>query len=96
MYTRVAGRQLTLREMAQMHGQSLGFPQIVGTSEQVADQLEAYYQRAGGDGFMLTMPYTPGALEEFVALVIPVLQKRGLFRTEYRGETLRDILRGEA
>jgi alkanesulfonate monooxygenase len=41
---------------------------------------------------MLTMPYTPGAIEEFVALVIPVLQKRGLFREEYRGETLREIL----
>jgi alkanesulfonate monooxygenase len=59
----------------------------------VADQLEAYYQRAGGDGFMLTMPYTPGAIEEFVALVIPVLQKRGLFRTEYVGQTLRKMLR---
>ena len=93
MYTRVAGKPLTLREMAQMHGQSVGFPQIVGTPEQVADQLEAYYQQAGGDGFMLTMPYTPGAIEEFVALVIPVLQKRGLFRSEYRGETLREILR---
>ena len=44
---------------------------------------------------MLTMPYTPGALEEFVALVIPMLQKRGLCRTEYRGETLHDILRQE-
>lgn len=92
MYTRVAGRQLTLREMAQRHGQSVGFPQMVGTPEQVADQLEAYYQQAGGDGFMLTMPYTPGALEEFVALVIPVLQRRGLFRREYRGETLREML----
>jgi alkanesulfonate monooxygenase SsuD/methylene tetrahydromethanopterin reductase-like flavin-dependent oxidoreductase (luciferase family) len=55
--------------------------------------MEAYYQQVGGDGFMLTMPYTPGAIEEFVALVIPVLQKRGLFRTEYRGGTLREILR---
>jgi hypothetical protein len=44
---------------------------------------------------MLTMAYTPGVIEEFVALVIPVLQKRGLFRTEYRGETLREVLRAE-
>jgi alkanesulfonate monooxygenase SsuD/methylene tetrahydromethanopterin reductase-like flavin-dependent oxidoreductase (luciferase family) len=93
MYTRVAGHQLTLRDMAQRHGQSLGFPQVVGTPEQVADQLEAYYRQAGGDGFMLTMAYTPGVIEEFVALVIPVLQKRGLCRTEYRGETLREVLR---
>jgi alkanesulfonate monooxygenase SsuD/methylene tetrahydromethanopterin reductase-like flavin-dependent oxidoreductase (luciferase family) len=76
-----------------MHGQSVGFPQIVGTPEQVADQLEAYYRQAGGDGFMLTMAYAPGAIEEFVALVVPVLQKRGLLRTEYSGNTLRDMLR---
>jgi alkanesulfonate monooxygenase SsuD/methylene tetrahydromethanopterin reductase-like flavin-dependent oxidoreductase (luciferase family) len=93
MYTRLAGKRLTLRDMAQMHGQSVGFPQIVGTPAQVADQLEAYYRQAGGDGFMRTMPYTPGAIEDFVALVIPVLQKRGLFRVEYKGETLREILR---
>jgi FMN-dependent oxidoreductase (nitrilotriacetate monooxygenase family) len=93
MYTRVAGKPLTLREMALMHGQSVGFPQIVGTPEHVADQLEAYYHHAGGDGFMLTMAYAPGAIEEFVALVVPVLQQRGLLRTEYRGQTLREIIR---
>lgn len=92
MYTKGAGRQLTLREMALRHGQSVGFPQLVGTPEQIVDQLEAYYQQAGGDGFMLTMAYTPGAIEEFVALVVPVLQKRGLLRTEYTGTTLREIL----
>jgi len=92
MYTRVAGKSLTLRDMALRHGRSVGFPQIVGTPEQVVDQLEAYYERAGGDGFMLTMAYAPGAIEEFVSLVVPVLQKRGRLRTEYRGETLRQIL----
>ena len=47
----------------------------------------------GGVRATVTLPYTPGAIEEFVALVIPVLQRRGLFRVEYRGETLREILR---
>jgi hypothetical protein len=42
---------------------------------------------------MLTMAYAPGAIEEFVALVVPVLQQRGLLRTEYRGQTLREIVR---
>jgi FMN-dependent oxidoreductase (nitrilotriacetate monooxygenase family) len=93
MYTRVAGKSLTLREMALRHGQSVGFPQIVGTPEQVADQLEEYFERAGGDGFMLTMAYTPAAIEEFVSLVVPVLQRRGRLRTEYQGQTLREILR---
>lgn len=92
MYTKMAGRLLTVREMALMHGRSVGFPQIVGTPEQVADQLQDYYQHAGGDGFMLTMAYAPGAIEEFVAMVIPVLQKRGVFRTAYQGRTLREIL----
>jgi FMN-dependent oxidoreductase (nitrilotriacetate monooxygenase family) len=92
MYTRVAGRTLTLREMALRHGRSVGFPQLAGTPQQVADQLEDYFERAGGDGFMLTMAYAPGALEEFVAMVVPELQRRGRMRTDYRGETLRDIL----
>ena len=92
MYTRVAGRTLTLREMALRHGRSVGFPQVVGTPEQVADQLEDYYERAGGDGFMLTMAYAPGAIEEFVSMVVPVLQRRGRLRSDYRGATLREIL----
>ena len=92
MYTRVAGRSLTLREMALRHGRSVGFPQLVGTPEQVADQLEDYYERAGGDGFMLTMAYAPGAIEEFVSMVVPVLQRRGRLRSDYRGATLREIL----
>jgi len=95
MYTRVAGRTLTLREMALRHGQSVGFPQFAGTPAQVVDQLEDYYERAGGDGFMLTMAYAPGALEEFVAMVVPELQRRGRLRTDYRGATLRDILHEE-
>ena len=75
-----------------MHGQSVGSPQVVGTPAQVADQLEAYFDQAGGDGFMLTMPYTPGSIEEFVAWVIPELQRRGRFRTNYQGHTLRELL----
>ncbi|HVQ75531.1 MAG TPA: hypothetical protein VMT79_08345 [Candidatus Binatia bacterium] len=58
--------------------------------------LEAYFEQAGGDGFMLTMAYSPGAIEEFVSLVVPVLQGRGRLRSEYRGQTLRAILREEA
>ncbi len=96
MYGKVAGRKLTLREVAQMHGQSVSLPQIVGTPEHVADQLEAFVATAGGDGFVLSPIYTPGAIEEFVDLVIPVLQKRGLFRTDYTGSTQREHLRQDA
>jgi FMN-dependent oxidoreductase (nitrilotriacetate monooxygenase family) len=96
MYGKVAGRKLTLREVAQMHGQSVSLPQIVGAPEQVADQLEAFLDTAGGDGFMLSPIYTPGAIEEFVDLVVPVLQKRGRFRKDYVGSTQRDHLRQDA
>jgi long-chain alkane monooxygenase len=79
--------------VAQRHGQSVGLPQIVGTPEQIADQLEDCFVRVGGDGFMLSPIYSPGAIEEFVDLVVPVLQRRGLFRREYRGTRQRDHLR---
>jgi alkanesulfonate monooxygenase SsuD/methylene tetrahydromethanopterin reductase-like flavin-dependent oxidoreductase (luciferase family) len=93
LFRAVDGTPLTVREVAQRHGQSVGLPQIVGTAEQIADQLEAYLGGVGGDGFMLSAIYCPGAIEEFVDLVVPVLQKRGLFRQEYAGTTQRDHLR---
>ena len=46
----------------------------------------------GADGFMLIATYTPGCFEEFIDLVVPELQRRGLFRTEYEGKTLRENL----
>jgi FMN-dependent oxidoreductase (nitrilotriacetate monooxygenase family) len=66
--------------------------EIVGTPEQVADELQARFENGMADGFNITSPYLPGGLEEFVDHVIPVLQRRGLFRTEYEGTTLRDRL----
>lgn len=93
VYRDLDGRLLTLEEVARRHGQSVGLPQIVGTADQVADQLEAFADRVGGDGFMLSPIYCPGAIEEFVDLVVPVLQRRGLARREYRGTTVREHLR---
>ena len=58
----------------------------------VADQMEAFVGEVGGDGFMLSMIYSPGALEEFVDQVVPILQTRGLYRTAYKGKTQRDLL----
>ena len=49
----------------------------------------------GGDGFMLSPIYSPGAIERFVDEVVPLLQRRGRLRTEYAGPTLRDVLRQE-
>ena len=87
------GTAMTLREVAQRHGQSVGLPQFVGTADSIADQMEAYVQTAGGDGFMLSSIHTPGAIEEFVDQVVPNLQRRGLFRTQYKGNNMRELLR---
>ncbi len=92
-YRRADGTPMTLEEVALRHGQSVGLPQMVGTVESVADQLEDYFDTVGGDGFMISAIHFPGAIEEFVDLVIPELQRRGRYRTEYRGTTQREHLR---
>lgn len=66
--------------------------EIVGTPEQVADELQLRFESGMADGFNITSPYLPGGLDEFVDNVIPLLQQRGLFRTEYEGPTLRENL----
>ena len=89
------GSGMTLCEVAQRHGQGVGLPQFVGTVKSVADQMEAFMGTVGGDGFMLTPIYSPGAIEEFVDLMVPEFQRRGVYRTEYKGTTQREILRQE-
>ncbi|MGI9426406.1 MAG: NtaA/DmoA family FMN-dependent monooxygenase [Hyphomicrobiaceae bacterium] len=88
------GRALTVAEVARNHGQSVSLPQFAGTPESVTDQLLEFVDHAGGDGFMLSPIYSPGAIDEFVDLVVPELQKRGRFRKRYSGTMLRDHLRG--
>ena len=94
-YRTLTGELLTLREVAQRHGQSVGLLQMVGTPAEVADQMEDYVDQVGGDGFMLSPIYTPGAIEEFVDLVVPELQRRGRYRRDYAGTTQRDHLMQE-
>ena len=91
-YRDADGRPMTLAEVAKRHGQSVSLPQIVGTAKSVADQMEEFMRVAGGDGFMLTPIYSPGAIEDFVDMVVPIFRKRGLVREEYTGTTLRDHL----
>jgi hypothetical protein len=68
METRRDARRIVCgSEVAQRHGQSVGL-QMVGTLVEVADQMEDYIDQVGGDGFMLSPIYTPGAIEEFVDL----------------------------
>jgi long-chain alkane monooxygenase len=85
-------KRFTLREAAIRWGLAVGMPQLVGTPEQVADQLEAIWRETGCHGFNVTPTVTPSSVEEFVDEVVPILQRRGIFRTAYSGETFRDNL----
>jgi FMN-dependent oxidoreductase (nitrilotriacetate monooxygenase family) len=84
------GKSMTLREIGKRYGESVVVPQIAGTPSQVADQLEALFINRACDGFMVSPAYLPGGFDDFVDLVVPDLQRRGLFRTEYTGRTLRE------
>lgn len=83
---------LTIRGLYQRIAGARGHREIKGTPEQIADQMQEWFENGAADGFNIMPPYLPGGLEDFVDLVIPILQKRGLFRTEYTGSTLRENL----
>lgn len=80
---------LTLREVAMR--EAAPKTTLIGTPEQVADQIERWYRTGAADGFML-IANLPGLLESFVNGVVPILRERSLFRREYEGATLRDHL----
>jgi alkanesulfonate monooxygenase len=89
----IARRQnLTLRGLYQWVAGARGHWQIIGTPAQIADQLEEWFRNDAADGFNVMPPVAPTGLEDFVELVVPELQRRGLFRTAYEGRTLRENL----
>jgi alkanesulfonate monooxygenase SsuD/methylene tetrahydromethanopterin reductase-like flavin-dependent oxidoreductase (luciferase family) len=65
---------------------------VIGTGEQVADQIQAWFEAGACDGFNLMAPLLPAGLEDFAREVVPVLQRRGLFRSAYTSSTLRGHL----
>ncbi len=83
---------LTIRKLYQRVAGARGHREIKGTPVQIADQLQEWFEQGTADGFNIMPPYLPGGLEDFVDLVVPELQRRGLFRTEYTGRTLRENL----
>ncbi|HUY20034.1 MAG TPA: LLM class flavin-dependent oxidoreductase [Candidatus Binataceae bacterium] len=82
---------LTVRQLAQRVGGFAGLA-MVGTPAMIADQMEEWLVTEGSDGFNVMFPYLPGGLDDFVDRVVPELQRRGLFRREYEGTTLRENL----
>jgi FMN-dependent oxidoreductase (nitrilotriacetate monooxygenase family) len=85
-------RSLTLRDIGQLYAQGVLLPHVVGTPVQIADAIEAGFHGGEADGYIISTGYSPGGYEEFVELVVPELQRRGLFRKDYEGRTLRDHL----
>jgi alkanesulfonate monooxygenase len=65
---------------------------FVGTPASIADEMQAWIEEDGSDGFNILFPYLPAGLDDMVDRVVPELQRRGLFRTEYEGATLRENL----
>jgi FMN-dependent oxidoreductase (nitrilotriacetate monooxygenase family) len=82
---------LTVRQLAQRLGGYAGLA-FVGTPTTIADQMQEWFETEGSDGFNVMFPFLPAGLDDFVDTVVPELQRRGLFRTEYQGTTLRDHL----
>lgn len=83
---------LTFREVYQRFGSARGQNSVVGTPQQVADHMEAWFSNEAVDGFLIQPSVLPSDLDEFVDTVVPILQERRLFRTEYEGSTLRQNL----
>lgn len=81
---------MTVRELLYHNGG--GHLQVIGTPNQIADRIEQWYRQGAADGFNLMIDALPDGLHRFVESVIPLLQKRGLFHTEYAGSTLRENL----
>jgi alkanesulfonate monooxygenase SsuD/methylene tetrahydromethanopterin reductase-like flavin-dependent oxidoreductase (luciferase family) len=82
---------LTVRQLAQRLGGFSGLA-MVGTPKTIADQMQQWLEEEASDGFNIMFPYLPAGLDDFVDEVVPELQRRGIFRTEYEGKTLRENL----
>jgi len=83
---------LTLRQLLMRLAQARGHYSFVGTPEQLADLMEEWLKDGAADGFNLMPPVLPWMLDVFISEVVPILQRRGIFRTTYDGATLRDHL----
>ena len=93
MASRIAkDESLTLREIGRRYGQSVLVPQLCGTPQQIADELADIFVSGDADGFVLSPAFLPDSFVEFVDLVVPELQRKGVFRKEYGASTLRGLL----
>jgi FMN-dependent oxidoreductase (nitrilotriacetate monooxygenase family) len=88
----ITNESLTVRQLFERFSGARSSPQLIGSPTQVADQLEDWFKSGVVDGFIIQPAVLPGGLDDFVEFVVPELQRRDLYRTEYEGTTLRDHL----
>jgi alkanesulfonate monooxygenase SsuD/methylene tetrahydromethanopterin reductase-like flavin-dependent oxidoreductase (luciferase family) len=90
LYETARRENMTLRDLYNLTAAARGHWVLCGTPKRIADTLEEWFLEGAADGFNVLPPYFPGGLTDFVDLVVPELQARGLFRREYQGTTLRE------
>jgi FMN-dependent oxidoreductase (nitrilotriacetate monooxygenase family) len=83
---------LTIRDLYKRFAGARGHLEVIGTPTQIADRMQEWIENDACDGFNVIIPYFPGGLDDFVNGVIPELQRRKIFRTEYESTTLRGNL----
>jgi alkanesulfonate monooxygenase len=92
MYDIAKKKNFTIRDLYLWVAGARGHWTLVGTASQIADELESWFQNEGADGFNLMPPVLPAGLDDIALQLVPELRRRGLFRTEYQGTTLREHL----
>lgn len=92
LFAKARRENMTLRDLYNIAAAARGHWVIWGTPAKIADTLEEWFTEGLADGFMIQPAYMPGAFDDFVDLVVPELQRRGLFRRAYAGSTLREHL----
>jgi FMN-dependent oxidoreductase (nitrilotriacetate monooxygenase family) len=90
LYETARRENMTLRDLYNLTAAARGHWVVCGTPQRIADTLEEWFAGRAADGFNILPPWFPGAFADFVDLVVPELQRRALFRRDYRGSTLRD------
>lgn len=88
----IEDKKPTVRELLGYLNAGGGHLTLIGTPEEVVDEMETWLKEGVADGFNLMPPELPASLDDFVTLIVPELQRRGLFRTEYEGQTFRSHL----
>lgn len=80
----------TIRQLIRRLAGARGHRVVVGTPEHIANEIQSWFEQGAADGFNVMPPYLTGGFDNFVAEVVPILRKRGLFRQDYSGSTLRE------